>query len=212
MQLVSYSMNNSQSCVFVSLKGPWLKAHLSTAVHHLMAAQTHTLHTMKTSNLVILAEDSWPCLARICRLVKGHFKVKHVSFWTKSALLITTRTVWLTRGTYSSWWVASSSSGLVFWSLYHRSYSCRSCMQEPAERHRWPSEPAYVGHRDLPCPCTYTASACQSGPQHTATSETRQTEISWWWILGLCYSIASFFMLKKPFDWKCSYWVMLKWP
>lgn len=127
-----------------------------------------------------------------------------MSFWTKSCLLITIRTAWVTEGTHSSWWAASSSSGGMFSSPRCRSYSCLSCTWETDERHRWPSEPAYVGRRDSPCPYTYTASACQSGPPHTATSETRAEEIF------ITLGVLDYAMAQHNFGWKKKVFINVK--
>lgn len=93
----------------------------------------------------------------------------------------TTRTVEHVSDKCLSWWTFSSFSGLLFfWSPSFRSCSCWNYQQrqQTAERHLWPLVPACVGRTDQPCPCTYTASACQLGPQHTATSKRSQKEMS----------------------------------
>lgn len=65
-----------------------------TPVGHLMAAQTHTPHPWILQKLVILAGDYWPCLARLLQATARAFQSKaQVSFWTKSDLLITTKTM-----------------------------------------------------------------------------------------------------------------------
>lgn len=107
---------------------------------------------------------------------------KDILKWSTSVVLrkmksiINCWSMWVTRRTYSSWWAVSSSSRWMFLRAPRHSYSWQSWTLGTVWRRRWPSEPASAGHRDWPCPCTYTASAYQSGPPHTATSGTRTSE------------------------------------